>query len=583
MCGSGHDGCLIRWFSWGEAARRKAREEHKPIYMFIGAPSCHWCGLELRESFRDDEVVRLLNEDFVPVKIDREKYPVLDDSAMSVGQIMNGSIGWPINLFLTPDLKPFFVASYMPLSGNPSHPGFLECLPRMKWLWLTENESVVSAADEILESFRKDAVLSNSDVSESTVGAAAKELMSDADEIWGGFGHGVKFPSVHKLLFLAEFGRAVGCSDCSDIIRKSLDGMANGAIRDHLGGGFHRCTSDREWRRPRFEKLLVDQAMTAIAFAEGFDRYRDPSYWRVADETLAYVLLNLYSPGRGFMSSQGADSEGENGAYYLWTSDEIDRVLGESSSLFKRAYGITEDGNFIDDEIGEPNGKNVLYMTGTLRQLASREDDIEDEADLYDLLAKCRQVLASCRRGRVEPERDGKILSDWNGFFIAALARCGRLMDRKNYAAIAERECSRIWRRGELCHVDDVSAVLDDYASTIWAFLETYRVTDNLVWRERAKKLLSRCEDLFGVTGGGYRLSDRNEEGLLFSRSYGRDGTYPSGNAVMAGNLVTLWIYGGELRYRDRAIEVVSSFGEAIERVPGGHSHLLTALLRTMA
>ncbi|EFC91610.1 protein of unknown function DUF255 [Dethiosulfovibrio peptidovorans DSM 11002] len=580
MFGSGHDD-LIRWSSWGEKAVRRSKEEHKPLFLYIGSPTCRLCNIEYRESFANDEVAKLLNEDFVPVRMDRESFPILSDCAMSVNRIMNGSGGWPLNLFLTPDLKPFFVSSYMPLRGTPDRPGFLDCLPRIKWLWLTENEALVRASEEVLESLKKSTVTGTSDIPESTLKAASEELLNDLDELWGGFGQGGKFTSVQELLFLSEYDRRTGCKRCDEALRLSLDGMSMGAIRDHLGGGFHSCSLDREWRRPRFEKLLVDQAMAAMAFAEGFDRYGKVFHWRVADETLAYALLNLYSPGKGFLASQSYETEDGDMDYYLWTSDEIDSALGEDAGLFKRAYGITDEGNYIEETTGSPSGKNVLFLTAPLDRLAE-DEGMEDEQDLEDLLAKGRQVLSSLRRERQEPEKNGRILSDWNGFFIAALARCGRVMERRNYVALAERECSRIWSEGELFHTGDIPATLDDYAAVIWAFLETYRSTDNMVWKERAKKFLARCEELFGLEGRGYRLSENVGEGILFSRSHGRDGLYPSGNAVMANNLVTLWECTEEKSYRDRAVEVISSFGDGVKRVPGGYSHLLTALSRVL-
>ncbi len=570
-----HGQDLVQWYPWGDEARAVAREQNKPLFLHLGYSACHWCTVMTTQVFSDAEVAALLNDDFIPVLVDREEYPVLDAAAMDVAQVMNGSGGWPLNLFLTPELEPFFVASFMPLRGAPERPGMLDCLPRIKWLWQVENESLRRASGEILQSLCEGPRRGGGVPTDNTIREASLGLQAIFDARWGGFGEGPKFPTVQRLLFLSEIGRAIHCDRCNEICQATLDAMAMGAIRDHLGGGFHRYSVDRAWRHPHFEKMLSDQAMMAVAYAEGFDKYQKISYRRVVDEILAYVLLNLYSSEKGFFASHASVPD-----FYLWSAREIYDVLGTEAPLFCRCYGVTEAGNYVDEQ-GISSGTNALFLVDSLDVLAEKERFSSPE-NLEVLLNKSRQVLKSFRSDRTAPQRDEKVLTDWNGLMIAALARCGRLMNRPIYTDMAVRECHR-FRDSELEHASGIPANLDDYANIIWGMLETSRSTGGQRWLTVAQEYLERCDALFDDGDGGYCLSQTDDEGLLFARSKAWDEDLLSGNSVMAGNLVTLWFMTDDRRYYKKARQIIERFSGAIAETPIGYPGLLLALLRTIA
>ncbi len=567
----------VRWEDL-ETAIPKARSQGKPLYVFVGSRFSPLALSMEEESFSDGEISKLLNEDFVPVRVDREEAPVLAEAILMACHVMNGSGAVPLNLFATPDLKPFFVASYMPRKGSPNMPGLGECLPRMKWLWLTENESVLLAADEFMESLHKASEESGDIPKEETVKLAAENTLSNFDSDFGGFGEGGKFPSVQKLLFVGEFGRIVQCAKCKEAVCGTLDAMARGALRDHIGGGFFSFSMDREWKKPFFEKNLADQALNAIALAEGFDRYGQTSYWRAADEALAYASMELYNPGVGFVASQYEPFR-EGCGFYLWSAREVDEILGDEGELFRRSYGIPKEGSYWNMN-GDPTGKSVPGMTESLEEISEREG-FSDPGDLEDLLAKGCQRLASARENRFGLVRDERVFVDWNGLMVASLARCGRLMDRPNYIALAERTCEDVLSAG-LEHCKGVPAALNDYAFSLWGALEVHRSTGKSKWLDLALDLERTATRLFSFDKG-YSLSAEDGPGILFRRIQGDDGRLPSGASVMAGNLVTLWLLTGDDGYLQRARETVGASGGGIARNPGGYPFLLTALLRTMA
>lgn len=559
-------GSAVKWESWGASALKRAKDQHKPIYLFIRSNLSSLSSEMEEHSFSNEEVIKILNEDFVPIKIDREEYPVLEEAASITCRVMNGSAGFPLNLFTTPDLKPFFAAGYMPMEGSPANPGMVDCLPRIKWLWLTENESVLKASEEIMEGVKKASEVCGSGISlEEAVDDAAKGIEREFDEEFGGFGEGIKVPMPSKLFFLEEYSRAFGEHRYDAFTVRTLDSMCQKAIRDHLGGGFFSLSKNRDWSNPLMEKRLAVQAMMALTFAEGFDRYGKVLYWRAADEALAYMSMDLYDPRAGFLAGQMAVSDDDR--LYTWSEWEVDALLGSDGPLFRRSFCIEGD-------------KSVPSMAGSLEEMALKEG-FSDPEDLGDILAKGCQVLSSSRLERPHPVLDSRIFTDWNGLAIVALARCGRLMDRKNYVKLAERELSR-FLEGEILHCHHIPAFLDDYAFLTWGAIELYRSTEDEKWLDAAMKLEKQVGDLFSC-GHGYRVSSEIGDGLLFARSSAQDGTTPSGTSVMAGNLVSLWLITGEEPYLTKSRNLVKHFGGAIGRSPEGYSDLLTSVLRTMA
>lgn len=556
----------VKWEILGEASLKRAREQNKPLYIFVRSNFSDLSYQMEMNSFVDDEVVKLLNEDFVSIRVDREEIPPLEEIAFITCKVMNGSGGFPLNIFATPDLKPFFAAGYMPNKGTPSTPGISDCLPRIKWLWLTENESVVRASEEIMQGVEKVSNVEGEDIPlEEAVKLAARVMDGESDRNFGGFGDGAKTPSIPKLLFLEEYTRVFEEDDYDRFIKLTLDSMSQKAIRDHLGGGFFSFSKNADWSGPVLEKTLASQAMMALAFAEGFDRYRRVPYWRAADEALAFISMNLYDPDRGFMSGWTAVSEDDG--FYSWSETEVDDLLGVDGPIFRRSFCIEGDGC-------------VPSMASSLESMAIQEG-FSDPEDLGDVLAKGCQILSAARQSRPVPKLDSRVLTDWNGLAIVALARCGRLMDRPNYVHLAEKELSRIIGE-EIVHCDGIQAFFNDYSFLIWGAVELYRSTDDKKWLESTLELDRRAMELFSC-GDGFNVSSLVGEGMLFSRSSGQDGATPSGASVMAGNLISLWILTGEEAYLSRSRKLVKHFSGAIAGSPEGYPSLLTSVLRTMA
>ncbi len=556
----------VKWEMWGEEPLKRARDQRKPLYIFVRSNFSDLSSLMERDSFDDDEVIKLLNEDFVPIKVDREEFPPLEEIAFMTCKVMNGSGGFPLNIFATPDLKPFFAAGYMPKNGTPSAPGMADCLPRIKWLWITQNESVVKASDEIMNGIKGISNVECESVSmDDAVKLAAKAIGEESDNDFGGFGDGVKAPSVPKLLFLEEYTRVFCEGDHDRFITLTLDAMSQKAIRDHLGGGFFSLSRNSDWSDPVLEKTLVSQALMALVFAEGFDRYGKVHYWRAADEALAFMSMDLYDPSKGFMS--GLTSTSDHDGFYSWSEREVDDLLGAEGPLFRRSFGIEGDGC-------------VPSMASSLEDMSIQEG-FSDPEDLGDVLAKGCQILSVSRQSRLAPKLDARVLTDWNGLAIVALARCGRLMDRPNYVRLAEKELSRILS-SEIVHCDGTPAFFRDYAFLTWGAVELYRSTEDKKWLDSSLELESRASELFSW-GDGFMVSSQVGDGILFARSSGQDGAIPSGASVMAGNLVSLWILTGEDPYLSRARKLVKHFGGAISGAPEAYPSLLTSVLRTMA
>lgn len=556
----------VNWETWGEEPLKRAKDQHKPLYIFVRSNFSALSSRMEMDSFDDDEVVKLLNEDFVPIKVDREEFPPLEEIAFITCQVMNGAGGFPLNIFATPDLKPFFASGYMPSKGTPAAPGMIDCLPRIKWLWLTENESVVKASDEIMNGIKRVSHVEGESVSlDDAVRLAAKAMGEESDRNFGGFGDGAKAPYVPKLLFLEEYTRVFDESDHDKFITLTLDAMSQKAIRDHLGGGFFSLSRNADWSDPVLEKTLVSQAMMALVFAEGFDRYGKVPYWRAADEALAFMSMDLYDPSRGFLS--GLTAESDDDGFYSWSEREVDDLLGKEGPLFRRSFGMEGDGC-------------VPSMPSSLEDMSIQEG-LPDPEDLGDVLAKGCQILSASRQSRLAPKLDSRVLTDWNGLAIVALARCGRLMDRPNYIRLAEKELSRILSR-EIVHCDGTQAFFNDYSFLIWAAIEIYRSTEDKKWLESSIEIDRRATELFSC-GEGFNVSSHVGDGILFARSSAQDGATPSGASVMAGNLVSLWLLTGDKSYLSRSRRLVDHFSGAIALSPEGYPSLLTSVLRTMA
>jgi uncharacterized protein YyaL (SSP411 family) len=586
-----HAGNPVEWWPWGEEAFAEARRRDVPVFLSIGYATCHWCHVMAHESFEDAEVARLLNAAFVCVKVDREERPDVDDAYMAVCQQMTGSGGWPLTVLLTPDKKPFFAGTYFPRESRHGRIGMLDLVPRVGEAWRTQRAQLEHQADHILqhlrgeahahgegeEAFEPDEAQPAAAAGLHTLQAGVSALAQRFDPVHGGFGVAPKFPSPHHLLFLLRMRSREGEPAPLQMAQAQLRAMALGGIRDHLGGGFHRYSTDREWLVPHFEKMLYDQAMVALACAEAFQATGEPAHAELARSTLDYVLRDLADPAGGFRCAEDADSEGVEGKFYVWTRDEILRLLGPGDGeRFCTAYGVAVEGNFHDEATRERTGTNILHLRGPLPAA-------EDAA-----LAPLRAKLLAARGKRVRPLLDDKVLTDWNGLAIAALAKAGIVLNEPRYLEAATR-CAAFLRAkmrradGRLLHRwhagrTDATAFLDDHAYLLWGLLELHEATldaSHLGW---ALEVAQQTLDRFSAPEGGFHGAPSDGEDLGVRRRDAYDGALPSGNAVAAWCLHRLALLTGDTKWSAAADRTLAAYAAQVEQAPAAFTMMLVAL-----
>lgn len=578
----------VDWYAWGETAFRKAADEDKPIFLSIGYATCHWCHVMEHESFEDEEVARLMNETFVSVKVDREERPDIDGVYMSVCQMMTGQGGWPLTIIMTPDGRPFFAATYIPRQTRFGRIGMLDLVPRIAQLWREERERIMASADHVTRSLRDvSAIEAAGEVDTALLDAACEELLDRYDPEHGGFGSAPKFPSPHTLLFLLRYARRTGTEEPIAVVAHTLERMRLGGIFDHVGYGFHRYATDRAWLLPHFEKMLYDQAMLVLAYTEAFQVTGDPAFERTAREVLTYVLRDMTSPEGAFYSAEDADSEGREGKFYVWTADELREVLGEADARFvAEVYNVEEEGNFAEEATRHKTGENILHLKRPLDELARLHGVAAPEFEAR--IESVRARLFERRRTRVRPLLDDKILTDWNGLMIAALARAGRVFDEPDYVRAAGAAADFIRDRlslpeGRLLHRyrngdAAIPAHVDDYAFLTWGLLELYEATFRPALLRQALTLTDTLIRYFWDDAeGGFFVSASDAEQLIVRQKEYYDGALPSGNAVAAMNLLRLSRYTGDAALEERAAEVLRSAGEIVRRMPSGFTALLAA------
>jgi len=541
------------------------------------------------ESFQDPEVARLMDEVFISIKVDREERPDIDSIYLTASQMMTGSGGWPLTIIMTPDKKPFFAATYVPKESRFGRIGMLELIPRMKELWMTRRDELVTLADQTtaaLKQMSQDA--RGEELDESTLKVAYEQLVGRFDEQHGGFGSAPKFPTPHNFLFLLRYWKRAGDEKALEMVEKTLQAMRRGGIYDHVGFGFHRYSTDSQWLVPHFEKMLYDQAMLAMAYTEAYQATGEEEYEKTARETFTYVLRDMTAPEGGFYSAEDADSEGEEGKYYLWTEEEIRHLLGrEEAELIIRAFNIEKDGNFAEEATGKRTGANILHLTKGLRELAS--DLKMSEQDLQKRLEKARQTLFAHRDKRIHPHKDDKILTDWNGLMIAAFAKGAQLFDEPTYAEAARRAVDFILknmrkRDGRLLHryrdgQAGIASNLDDYAFLVWGLIELYEATFDVSCLNAAlaldDEMLKRFWD---DKRGGFYFTPHDGEKLLVRKKEIYDGAIPSGNSVAMLNLLRLGRMTANSDFEEKAAKIGRAFSGHVRRSPSAYTQLLVAV-----
>mgnify|MGYP003572804237 CR=1 FL=1 len=574
------------WYPWGAEAFEKAKKEDKLILLSIGYSTCHWCHVMAHESFEDPEVADLMNESFVSIKVDREERPDIDAFYMDVCQAITGSGGWPLTVIMTPDKKAIFAGTYFPKRSRHGRIGMVDLLPKIGEVWRERRDEALASAEEILAIVeRAGAIETGEELGEEVLHAAYRGLAGRFDSANGGFGRAPKFPTPHNLLFLLRYWKRTGESQALAMVEKTLTAMRRGGVYDHVGFGFHRYSTDARWFLPHFEKMLYDQALLAWAYTEAFQATGKEEYARTANEIFTYVLRDLTSPEGGFYSAEDADSEGEEGKFYMWKREELIELLGEKEGeIFSRTFGVVEGGNFEEESTGRKTGANVLHLAKPVAKIA-RDLGLKP-ATLEKKLEASRQVLFSARKERPRPLKDTKILADWNGLMIVAFATAGRVFGNPAYTLAAKKAASFLlaemreaggrllhrYRDGEV----GLPAHADDYAFVTWGLIELYQATHELPFLKEAlalnRVLLVRFWD---EEKGGFFFTADDTEKLPLRKKEIYDGAMPSGNSVAHWNLTRLGRLTGDDGLEKMAGDVERAFSRAVKPMPMAYTQLL--------
>jgi hypothetical protein len=568
----------VDWYPWGEEALAAARDQGKPILLSIGYSACHWCHVMERECFENPEIARLMNDAFINIKVDREERPDLDTVYMSYVQATSGHGGWPLTVFLSPDGLPFYGGTYFPPRDFPGRPGFPTVLRSVARFFHEQGHRIAESREQ-LRSFLDQTVAGSTSLrlDEGLLKAGFEQTLRMVDLRYGGFGSAPKFPGSMSLGLLLRGWHRFSSAGALEAVELSLTGMARGGIRDHLGGGFHRYSVDDRWLVPHFEKMLYDNALLVRTYLEAWQATGKPEYREVVESTLTYVQECLTSPEGGFYSSEDADSEGEEGKFYVWTRAEIESVLdSEDAPLFCDVYGVSEAGNW--------EGVNILCQRRS-PEAAAAERDLPVET-VRARLQHCRSVLKRVRGRRPRPALDTKILASWNGLMVAACAEAGFAFADRRWLELAAGGARYLWDRlwdGRLwrSRAGDrrLPAFLDDYAHVAEAFLVLFQVSGETVWFERAKTLVEQALDLFlDPERGDFFLTACDHEALLIRPREYFDNAVPCGNSTMAVNLLLLYMLTGEERYRERVSLLIGRVAAAMGRYPIGFGNWLRAL-----
>ncbi|MFW5735008.1 MAG: thioredoxin domain-containing protein [Oceanidesulfovibrio sp.] len=585
-----HKNNPVDWWPWCDEAFETARREDKPVFLSIGYSTCHWCHVMEKESFEDEEVAALMNNAFVSIKVDREERPDLDNLYMTVCHMMTGQGGWPLTVLLTPDKKPFFAGTYFPKASRYGRPGMLDLVPQVRDAWKTRRTEVEDSAGQITGHLRAFAAGDLSEKAEGLIGESEMEkaytlLAQRYDSQWGGFGSAPKFPSPHVLLFLLRMWARHGKADGLDMVEKTLAAMRAGGMFDHVGFGFHRYSTDREWLVPHFEKMLYDQALLTMAYAEAYQITGNPAYRGTVKEVLTYVLRDLRSAEGAFFSAEDADSEGEEGKFYVFSTAEVEQILGpDDAILVQKAYAMTPEGNFLEEATGKRTGANILHLPRGLDAVA-RELGM-DEQYLAEKLLHARQLLYAAREQRVRPLLDDKILTDWNGLMIAAMARAGRALDEPDYVHAAEAAANFILtvlrdETGSLLHryrdgEAGLPAHAEDYAFFLWGLVELYEASFNSRWLEAAVALAGDFLDRFrDAERGGFFYTASDSEELLARSKEGQDAATPSANSVAMLVFTRLARLLGAPDYERYAEEIARAFYAEALHHPAAYTFML--------
>jgi len=567
----------VNWFPWSDEAFNKAQKENKPIFLSIGYSTCHWCHVMEKESFEDTETAELINESFIAIKVDREERPDIDGIYMSVCQMLTGSGGWPLTIIMTPDKKPFFAGTYFPKNDRFGKSGLISLIPKIMHLWKDRRQELIDSSEEITEAVRKASKTNaGEELGQEIFHRAFEDYKKMYDPEFGGFGNAPKFPTPHNLLFLLRYWKRYQNNSALEMVENTLTRMRYGGIYDQIGFGFHRYSTDRLWLVPHFEKMLYDQALLVPVYLEAYQITKNILFLDTAEETLQYVMREMTSPNGGFYSAEDADSEGEEGKFYLWTREEIGKLMPEDSDFAFDLFNIKEGGNWTDSVNAENNKTNILHL----------EKGSEDIFQKERFKKTCTQLFEK-REKRIHPFKDDKILTDWNSLMIAAFAKAAQVTGNELYVSFARAAADFISQYlidqyGRLLHRyrdgnPSISGNLDDYSFYIQALLDLYETNFSVNYLGDAKYMLDLAiQDFWDEEDGGFFFSEKNNKELISNQKEIYDGAIPSGNSIMILNLLRLSKITANTDYEEKAAIMNRTFSRIISPSPSAFSQSLT-------
>ncbi len=572
----------VDWYPWGEEAFAKAKQEDKPVFLSVGYSTCYWCHVMEKESFENPAIAKLLNDNFVPIKVDREERPDVDAIYMTAVQAMTGRGGWPMSLFLTPEGQPFWGGTYFPPEDRWGQPGFTSVLQSIAQAWRMQRAQILSSSQSLTQAIGQNVhAPSAGQLTASTLDIAVKQFVEQYDPVSGGFGPAPKFPRSHALSFLLRAWYRSRNPEPLKMVETTLDAMARGGMHDQLGGGFHRYSTDAKWLVPHFEKMLYDQALLARSYLEAYQVTGRSEYAEAARGIFEYVLRDMRDPQGAFYSAEDAGEVGKEGEFYLWTPAQVEQVLGHNkeAALFNRFYDVTPVGNF-------EHATSILNVPVPTESFAAQEKISVEE--LHKQLGKSRAKLFAVRSKRARPHRDDKILTDWNGLMIGALAYGARVLDEPRYAQAAMEAANfllkHLQRESRLLHryrdgEASVPAFLDDYAFLSSGLSDLYEATFDAPWLAEAKRLTQEMVRLFwDDKQGGFLFSGQHNERLIAQHRELYDGAVPSGNSVAALNLLRLGQWTMDKDLQDRAQRLFEAFSGDVAQAPHAVPQFLIAL-----
>ncbi len=568
----------VDWHPWGDDAFHKAKTEDKPIFLSIGYSTCHWCHVMAHESFEDKKVADIMNDIFVPIKVDREERPDIDAVYMKAALLATGRGGWPLSIFMTPEGEPFFAATYIPKSSRYGMMGLMDLMERIDHLWKHSRDELLSSSREIVKALKNQGDGEGGGLKPKILDKAFKTFGGRFDEQFGGYGNAPKFPSPHQMLYLLRYYSKTRDQDSLKMAERTLRAIFSGGINDHVGGGFHRYSTDRKWLVPHFEKMLYDQAMLVMAFTEAYLATGENLFKHAVERTVEYLRRDMTSPEGLFYSAEDADSEGEEGKFYVWSHDQIISILGKKEGKrFADHFNVEKRGNYHDEATGSILGKNILHLDA-----GSAPGEFQDHLE----------ILRKEREKRVRPSRDEKILADWNALMISALSRAGSSLGNDDYVKMAEKAMKALesnlkekqqWYHRYIEGEKAVHAMLDDIAFLSLAYLDLYEATFEMEYLKSGIGMVDTLASEFrDEENGGFFQTSEDGEVLISREKEGYDGAMPSGNSAAAMALVRVSRMTGRTEYEEIAERTFFNFSGDIERAPTGFAMMLSAYMHAV-